>query len=252
MRHDIIADYRKTHPAAPAATPENCPELKALVKASGSAQLKDSIRVWFGLPSNPFSSTLAPDALGAELVSRLKAALPGQTKMTLTGQSMGGSLALYAGLKTQTEVVTTNALGIGPRQQHHLGLEALQSADQLVTNISTKNDIMSGHSAVEVADKASRVVGLRTTGLFGPRLQLDSIFKEIAADHELILASLLHRYAESLDTGAKQTLQKLCKERGSPECQEDENKWKQVRKDFLDAVVAVSLGQNPLAGATAA
>ncbi len=130
--------------------------------------------------------------------------------ITLTGQSLGGSLASYVALKRQIPGVSLNAMPLGPGLQQKIGDENLQNADNVLTQVIADKDFMSDlPTIVGVLDIGVSALGFKTPGNFGKKYHVDSIYDGKIDNHFFILGSLFAKiYPEDKD---------LCKKMASPD-----------------------------------
>ncbi len=105
-------------------------------------------------------------------------------KVTICGQSLGGSLASYVGLRQQIPTVALNAFPLGTGLQQKIGAEKLHNADQVVTNIRVKGDYWSDLPwIVKTFDVCVNALGLKTPGNFGKLLDVPAIHKKSGITH---------------------------------------------------------------------
>lgn len=118
--------------------------------------------------------------------------------ITLTGQSLGGSIASYVSLKQQISAVVLNAGALGAGLQEKIGDENLQKADNFLTHIVAKGDFLSNSSVFfSIADIAFSALGIRTPGNFGKKMHVPTIYQEVLDIHYYILGALFaHSYPE--------------------------------------------------------
>lgn len=80
--------------------------------------------------------------------------------VTVVGHSLGGGLATYAGLATDTPVVAYNGAGLGSGTIQRLSDEGkLANADALVTNINVREEILSSKPLITLPFLQTRQLG---------------------------------------------------------------------------------------------
>jgi phosphatidylserine/phosphatidylglycerophosphate/cardiolipin synthase-like enzyme len=118
-----------------------------------------------------------------------------EMKITLTGQSLGGSLAQYVALQQQIPAICLNSLPLGPGLQWEIGDQKLQKADDYVTHVGVEGDLSStDSSAFGIADFALNLLGIRTAGNFGKKYLVPSIYQTAQDTHRYILGSLFAQW----------------------------------------------------------
>jgi starch synthase len=113
-------------------------------------------------------------------------------KISLTGQSLGGSLAEYAGLRLAIPTFCFNSFPLGVGLQSELGSESLAQADKYVTHISAENDLFSDNKVSRVIDRVVNLFGLKTPGNFGQRFSIPSAYKDTLSTHSYVLGNIMH------------------------------------------------------------
>jgi hypothetical protein len=121
-------------------------------------------------------------------------------KITLTGQSLGGTIASYVALKQQIQGVALNAGPLGAGLQEKIGDENLQKADSFLTHIVAKGDCLANSSLFfGIVDVALSALGIRTPGNFGKKMHVPTIYEELIDIHYHILGALFsHKYPEHI------------------------------------------------------
>jgi hypothetical protein len=112
-------------------------------------------------------------------------------KITLTGQSMGGSLATYVAIKQKLSAVCINSFPLGAGLQFELGKSSVSMAHQHVTQISVKNDIFNDNKWIKVFDKILSFSGIRTPGIFGKKFSIPSAYSDRTSTHVYALGSIM-------------------------------------------------------------
>lgn len=87
----------------------------------------------------------------------------------LVGQSLGGSLAQFVGLRNGIESMCYNAVPLGSGHQELIGDEKLKQADQIITHLSAETDYASDPQGIGTLDFLLSASGVRTPGNFGKR-----------------------------------------------------------------------------------
>jgi len=114
-------------------------------------------------------------------------------KLTLIGQCFGGSIASYIALKHNCQAVCINSLPIGVGLQQSIGDDKLRNAEKQVTQFIIKGDYTSdANPALKVLDFAANILGLRTFGNFGKKVEIPSVYNTIDATHQYPIGSLMH------------------------------------------------------------
>lgn len=111
-----------------------------------------------------------PDAYkqAAKIVEKIKEKYPDKN-VILTGYCFGGSLAQYAGLKHGVETHCFNGLPLGAALQKDIGDEKLNKADELVTQVSVRNEWASDMHGIGYIDRFLMTLGFKTPANFGKR-----------------------------------------------------------------------------------
>jgi hypothetical protein len=109
----------------------------------------------------------------------------------LVGQSFGGGLAQYVGIKKQIRTVCFNSIALGAGLQKNLGDSLLAQSDEFITHISAENDILSDFPFINVIDRFFSLIGIRTPGNFGQRFSIPSAYSSIKGTHNYILGSIM-------------------------------------------------------------
>jgi len=112
-------------------------------------------------------------------------------RIVFTGNSFGGTLAQYAGLKFEREAVCCNAVGLNCGTQYYLGAKKLRQADKYVTHISVKGDYVTDLPVYKPLDLFLSGIGIRTPGNFGRRFTIPSAYSTYPAIHGFILGSVM-------------------------------------------------------------
>jgi hypothetical protein len=113
-------------------------------------------------------------------------------KVTLCGQSLGGSIASYVSLRQSVKAYALNAVPLGAGLQKKVGEANLRNSEEYLTQISASGDYPSDVPTVfKVLDVVANAFGLRTPGNFGKRLRVPSLYSGIQATHSHILASMV-------------------------------------------------------------
>ncbi|MBA2368874.1 MAG: glycogen/starch synthase [Candidatus Protochlamydia sp.] len=112
-------------------------------------------------------------------------------EIALTGQSFGGSLAEYVGLKLKIPTYCFNSFPIGVGLQADLGSEALAQADRYITHVSAEADIFSDNPWTKTIDRIVNFLGLRTPGNFGRRFSIPSAYKDYFSTHSYVLGNIM-------------------------------------------------------------
>jgi starch synthase len=106
-------------------------------------------------------------------------------KIVLVGQSLGGSLAQYAGLKTQLPTYCFNPLPLGRAQIKNLK----KIDDRNVQVISTEGDYATGIAENSISSLARWVV--HTPNLFGKKFKIPSAYSDLMENHTYFMGSLM-------------------------------------------------------------
>ncbi len=113
-------------------------------------------------------------------------------KLTLTGECFGAALASYAALKNQLPAVGFNSFPLGAGQQYQLGKKRLEEADNYITHISVKTDLVSDVSRKHKwFDSILSGIGIRTPGHFGHRFLIPSVYQKAVETHIFPLCSVM-------------------------------------------------------------
>ncbi|MBA2368873.1 MAG: hypothetical protein H0V82_07620 [Candidatus Protochlamydia sp.] len=113
-------------------------------------------------------------------------------KISLTGQSLGGSLAEYTALRLKIPAICFNSFPLGVGLQSELGVESLAQADEFVTHISAQNDIYSDNVMTRAIDRIVNLFGLKTPGNYGRRYSIPSAYPDNARTHNYVLGNIMH------------------------------------------------------------
>jgi hypothetical protein len=111
----------------------------------------------------------------------------------LVGMCMGGALAQYVGLQTETKAICFNSLAIGAGLQQAIGDGKLALADRYITHISCKEDWASGeHKFLTLIDRLFCAIGIRTPGNFGHHYSIPSApeYKTMYQIHTYLFGSV--------------------------------------------------------------
>lgn len=111
-------------------------------------------------------------------------------KVTLVGQSLGGSIAQYVGIKHQVNTVCFNSLQLGAGLQKDLGDDKLALADRLITHICVETDFVSDSRMMRAFDRIFSKI-MRTPRNFGTSYFIPSAFKESGPTHGFVFNSLV-------------------------------------------------------------
>ena len=112
-------------------------------------------------------------------------------KITLCGQCFGGSLASYCALKQNLKAVAMNPFPLGAGLQQDISKQALDNADQHVTNICVKGDLYSDRMLYDAIDTVVSAVGIKTPGSFGTRFAIPSAYNKSSDTHNFFLGSVM-------------------------------------------------------------
>lgn len=126
------------------------------------------------------------------IVEQLKERAKQKNKtLVLTGQSLAGALASYAGLKHEVKAICFNSVQLGAGAQYSLGSNRLAKADEFVTHVNVKNEFLFATPLFNVFDKAVSTLGIRTPGNFGQRFHIPSAFDSGRAAHDYPIKSFM-------------------------------------------------------------
>jgi len=125
----------------------------------------------------------------------------------LTGQSLGGSLAQFVGLRNEITTMCYNAVPLGRGLQHLIGDEKLKKADAYITHVSVESDYVSDTKGIGVVDGALSYFGIRTPGNFGERESIPTAYSELQKTHSFVLGSAM-KYLELDEKTLPQDLEK--------------------------------------------
>jgi|GEM_PF-852274 len=112
-------------------------------------------------------------------------------KISLVGQSLGGSIAEYVAIKNQHHAICFNSVPIGAGIQEDLGDYLLSRADEFVTHVSVATDYVSDNKIVAIFDRALTLLGIRTPGNFGRRFHIPAAFTDASSIHAYVIRNLL-------------------------------------------------------------
>ncbi|MDR3624705.1 MAG: hypothetical protein P4L16_06155 [Chlamydiales bacterium] len=128
-----------------------------------------------------------------QVVEQLKGKLEGKgKKVVLVGQSFGGILAQYVGLKSRVQAVCFNSIPLGAGLQWDLGERALEDTDHVI-HISAENDYVSDNRALAPVDYfVNTILGFKTPGNFGKRYSIPSAYADTFSIHTHIPGSMVH------------------------------------------------------------
>lgn len=108
----------------------------------------------------------------AKVVEKVKANFPHQ-KVVLTGFCFGGSLAQYGGLIHGVETHCFNCLALGKALQKDIPQDNLVKAENLITQISVRNEWVSNMQGIGYLDRFVSGMGFTTPMNFGKRFVID-------------------------------------------------------------------------------
>jgi len=112
-------------------------------------------------------------------------------KVTICGQSLGGSIASYVGLQQQIPAVALNGFPLGAGLQQLIGKEKLDNADQIVSNIRVKGDYWCDVPVIiKLFDIFVSGLGLKTPGNFGKLLDVPAIHTGAQNNHVDVYGAL--------------------------------------------------------------
>lgn len=153
------------------------PELK---EGSKKAQRQHQHAVWsnFGGKSELYQQA---DEVANEIIKSISQDPEYQDyKITLVGQSLGGGLAQYVGLRNGIPAMCYNAVPLGRGHQELIGDEKLKKADLLITHLSAETDYASDPRGIGMIDFALCASGIRTPGNFGKRTSIPTAYPGVS------------------------------------------------------------------------
>lgn len=113
-------------------------------------------------------------------------------RITVTGHSLGGTIASFVSLKCKLEGVALNALPLGVGLQEEIGQSTLINADKYLTHIIAKTDPKADLPVVVGGiDAIVNFVGLKTPGNFGRKYLVPSAYSSGFETHAFILGSMM-------------------------------------------------------------
>ncbi len=110
---------------------------------------------------------------------------------TFTGQSLGGSLAQFAGLCNGVKTMCYNAFPLGSGLQKLIGDEKLKNADLYITHLTVEKDYVSDMQGSGSIDWGLSKFWLRTPGNFGKRFSIPAAYYNIQHIHSFVLGSAM-------------------------------------------------------------
>lgn len=116
-------------------------------------------------------------------------------QFTLAGQSLGGSLAQFVGLKNGIKAMCYNAVPLGRGLQELIGNEKLRNADLHVTHVAAETDFVSDMKGIGTLDWIASASGARTPGNFGKRYSIPTAYpgiQSMQATHSFVFGSAMH------------------------------------------------------------
>ncbi len=112
-------------------------------------------------------------------------------KIKVTGQSLGGAIASYVSLRQQIPGIVLNSFPLGPGLQAQVGEVNLRKADGVLKQIIAKGDIFADCSPIlGVLDDAINLLGFETSGNFGKKYHVQTIYEGKLDTHYYIIGSL--------------------------------------------------------------
>ncbi len=111
---------------------------------------------------------------------------------TLVGQSLGGSLAQFVGLRNEIKTMCYNAVPLGPGLQKLIGNEKLKKADKHVIHVTAESDMASDLQGVGIFDSILSSLKVCTPGNFGQRYSIPSAYQKMQETHSFVLGSAMH------------------------------------------------------------
>lgn len=124
--------------------------------------------------------------------------------LVATGQSLAGSIASYVALKQGIRGICFNAVQLGAGLQSKIGDRKLAQADNLLTQISVKRDLVSQLPGIGHADRICSALGIRTPGAFGKRFLIPSAFKDMRSSHDYPVKSIMQYLGYDKNTKASE------------------------------------------------
>lgn len=166
---------------------------KEEAKAIGHGQLGSVIANLAGL------NTLGYDQAD-KVVEQLKSVAARKNKtLVLTGQSLGGSYAAYAGALHEVKTVAVNAVQLGAGLQEKLTQEKLDQAPRHVDHITVEGELLTLHY-FDVVDRILSFIGVRTPGNFGRRFKLNSYTPSPFDSHDHSMKSFMRKLQYDVKT----------------------------------------------------
>lgn len=181
-------------------------DLRELILAFGdlgslSIESKENSTVWWrqfkGVVSNLSGIQAALYQQAETLAMRIiKAVLQIEKyknfNIILTGQSLGGSLAQFVGLRNELTTLCYNAVPLGRGLQHLIGDEKLKKADSYITHMTVESDYVSDMEGIGIVDGALSYLGVRTPGNFGQRFSIPTAYSKRQQTHSFVLGSTMN------------------------------------------------------------
>lgn len=112
------------------------------------------------------------------------------SKITLVGHSLGGSVAQYVSLKHSTEAYIFNSAPLGAGLQKDIGSAKLKKAKDLIQHLSVDGDWLSNNRWIWYLDRIVSAIGIKTPGSFGNRLSIPSKYADRYKTHGYIMGSI--------------------------------------------------------------
>jgi hypothetical protein len=154
------------------------------------------------------------------------------SKISLTGQSLGGAITSYVSLRQQIPGIALNSFPLGPSLQDKIDPINLQNADEVLRHIISQGDIFADCcKIIEVLDVALKSIGFTTPHNFGKKMHVDTIYDGKLDSHYYILGSL---YAKSFPSDLE-----LCKKMASRNVDESKKASSELSKKIADKFKAV-------------
>lgn len=112
-------------------------------------------------------------------------------KITLTGQSLGGTLAQYVGLRNGIPAFCYNAVPLGRKLQESIGHQNLSNAKSYVTHLSVSWDCPSDVPMSGITSFLLNCLTVRTPGNFGQRFCIPTAYYNPFSIHSYVSGSFV-------------------------------------------------------------
>lgn len=178
----IIVSVNKQHKEIVLAFGDSNSLIPEMGNKSNAAWIQQQKAIWTNLLGKQPDLYLRADKIAIAIIQALlENSNYEKYSVRLVGQSLGGSLAQFVGLKNRFNTNCYNAVAIGKGLQTLIDEKHLDAADLYVTHVSVETDFASDLKGIGTVNSVLNSLGTRTPRNFGLRYSIPTAYPGLSA-----------------------------------------------------------------------